>query len=54
MPEIAPRGSTLGLLGMRERARRFGGERVIRRREPRGTIVTVTVPLRFPAERASG
>jgi signal transduction histidine kinase len=54
MPEIAPRGSTLGLLGMRERARRFGGECVIRRREPRGTIVTVTVPLRFPAERASG
>lgn len=54
MPEIAPRGSTLGLLGMRERARRFGGDCVIRRHEPRGTIVTVTVPLRFPAERASG
>jgi signal transduction histidine kinase len=54
MPEIAPRGSTLGLLGMRERARRFGGDCVIRRHEPRGTVVTVTVPLRFPAERASG
>ena len=54
MPEIAPRGSSLGILGMRERARRA------RRRlhgappAPRGTIVTVTVPLRFPAEQASG
>jgi PAS domain S-box-containing protein len=52
LPEIAPRKPTLGLLGMRERARRFGGDCVVRRREPRGTIVTVTVPLRFPAELA--
>jgi PAS domain S-box-containing protein len=51
MPEIAPRGSSLGLLGMRERARRLGGDCVVRRRQPRGTIVAVTVPLRFPAER---
>jgi signal transduction histidine kinase len=51
MPEIAPRGSSLGLLGMRERARRLGGDCVVKRRQPRGTIVTVTVPLRFPAER---
>jgi signal transduction histidine kinase len=51
MPEIAPRGSSLGLLGMRERARRLGGDCVVKRRQPRGTVVTVTVPLRFPAER---
>jgi PAS domain S-box-containing protein len=51
VPEIAPRASTLGLLGMRERARRCGGECAIRRREPRGTLVALTVPLRFPSER---
>jgi two-component sensor histidine kinase len=51
LPEIAPRGSSLGLLGMRERARRLGGECTVKRRQPRGTTVTVTVPLRFPAER---
>ena len=51
VPEIAPRASTLGLLGMRERARRCGGECAIRRREPRGTLVSLTVPLRFPSER---
>lgn len=49
VPEIAPRTSSLGLLGMRERARRCGGECTIRRREPRGTIVALSVPLRFPA-----
>ena len=54
MPEIAPRGSSLGILGMRERALRLGGDCTVRRRSPRGTQVTVTVPLRFPAERASG
>lgn len=53
VPEIAPRASTLGLLGMRERARRSGGECTIRRREPRGTVVSLTVPLRFPSERPS-
>jgi len=51
VPEIAPRNSTLGLLGMRERARRLGGDCTIRRREPRGTIVALSVPLRFPSER---
>jgi PAS domain S-box-containing protein len=51
VPEIAPRTSSLGLLGMRERARRVGGECTIRRREPHGTIVALSVPLRFPAER---
>lgn len=54
MPEIAPRGTSLGILGMRERARRLGGECTVKRRSPRGTIVSVSVPLRFPAERASG
>lgn len=49
VPEIAPRTSSLGLLGMRERARRCGGDCTIRRRDPRGTIVALSVPLRFPA-----
>jgi len=51
VPEIAPRSATLGLLGMRERARRCGGECTVRRRDPRGTIVALSVPLRFPSER---
>jgi PAS domain S-box-containing protein len=51
VPEIAPRSSSLGLLGMRERARRCGGECTIRRRDPHGTIVAVSVPLKFPSER---
>ena len=38
----------LGLLGMRERARRVGGECTVQRREPRGTVVTLHVPLRAP------
>ena len=36
---------------MRERAWRLGGECTVKRRVPRGTVVTVVVPLRFPAER---
>jgi signal transduction histidine kinase len=51
VPEIAPRSSSLGLLGMRERARRCGGECTIRRRQPRGTIVALSVPLKFPSVR---
>jgi signal transduction histidine kinase len=43
------RRSGLGLLGMRERARRLGGECVIRDREPRGTAVSLVIPIRFPA-----
>jgi nitrate/nitrite-specific signal transduction histidine kinase len=39
---------------MRERARRLGGDCTIRRRAPHGTIVSVVVPLRFPAERFGG
>ncbi len=51
VPEISPRNSSLGLLGMRERARRCGGDCTVRRREPRGTVVSLSVPLRFPSER---
>ncbi|TMQ05144.1 MAG: GAF domain-containing protein [Deltaproteobacteria bacterium] len=51
MPEVGPRGTTLGILGMRERAWRLGGECTVKRRLPHGTVVTVVVPLRFPAER---
>ena len=50
IPEAA-HTTSLGLIGMRERARRLGGECEVRRRDPHGTLVTVTVPLRFPAER---
>lgn len=50
VPEVGPRGTTLGILGMRERAWRLGGECTVKRRSPHGTIVTVLVPLRFPAE----
>ncbi len=45
---LAPQ-SSLGLLGMRERARRLDGTCDVRPREGgKGTIVTLTVPLRFP------
>ena len=40
-----PRGRALGLLGMGERARRLGGECVVRRRELTGTVVSLRVPL---------
>jgi signal transduction histidine kinase len=53
LPQVGPRGTTLGILGMRERAWRLGGECTVERREPRGTTVTVVVPLRFPAEQAT-
>jgi PAS domain S-box-containing protein len=51
LPDSPPRIGALGLLGMRERARRLDGECVITRREPRGTLVSLMVPLRFPADR---
>jgi PAS domain S-box-containing protein len=47
----APRRGSLGLLGMSERARRLGGELEIGNGSARGTIVSLTVPLRFPADR---
>jgi signal transduction histidine kinase len=41
---------SLGLLGMRERARGLGGTCEVRPREDRqGTLVTLMVPLRFPS-----
>ena len=47
------RPGALGLLGMRERARRLGGDCVITRREPKGTLVVLTVPLAPPPHRAA-
>lgn len=43
------RGRSLGLLGMGERARRLGGECVVRQRQPNGTLVSLRVPLRLAA-----
>jgi PAS domain S-box-containing protein len=45
LPAPAPRSGSLGLLGMRERARRLGGDCVIRDRTPRGTLVSLSLPL---------
>jgi PAS domain S-box-containing protein len=42
---VTARPGALGLLGMRERARQLGGDCVIARREPSGTLVSLTVPL---------
>ncbi len=48
IPELAPQ-SSLGLLGMRERARRLDGTCEVRARENgKGTLVSLTMPLRFP------
>ena len=51
LPEVGPRERTFGILGMGERARRLGGECVVKRRAPCGTLVSVTIPLRFPEDR---
>src|SRR5262249_25114086 len=51
VPEVGPRGTTLGILGMRERAWRLGGEGTVKRPVPRGTLLTAVRPLRSPAER---
>ena len=48
LPDIGRR-SGLGLLGMRERAHRLGGECVIRCRKPRGTVVEIDLPMHVPA-----
>ena len=53
VPAGGPRSGALGLLGMRERARRAGGDCVVARGPSGGTRVVVTVPLRFPSERAA-
>lgn len=50
LTERAPRSGSLGLLGMRERAKRLGGECIVQRRELGGTVVSLIVPLRFPAD----
>ena len=47
LPSAEPRVRSLGLLGMGERARRLGGECVVRQREPTGTLVSLRVPLRL-------
>ena len=47
VPERATTNGSLGLLGMRERARRLGGECEVRRRVPTGTMVTVQLPVRI-------
>jgi PAS domain S-box-containing protein len=44
MPE-GTRSASLGLLGMRERARLLGGDCVVRRRSPRGTVVALSLPI---------
>ncbi|HET9991417.1 MAG TPA: GAF domain-containing sensor histidine kinase, partial [Kofleriaceae bacterium] len=49
LPEIGL-GPHLGILGMRERAVRLGGECVVQRKQPTGVTVSVVLPLRFPPE----
>ena len=51
LPLAGPRGRSLGLLGMGERARRLGGECVVRQRDPTGTLVSLRVPLRLALPR---
>jgi PAS domain S-box-containing protein len=48
VPERTNTIGSLGLLGMRERARRLGGECEVRRRVPTGTAVQVQLPVRIP------
>ena len=45
LPSAVPRGRSLGLLGMGERARRLGGDCVVRQRDPTGTLVSLRIPL---------
>ncbi|HEX5063734.1 MAG TPA: GAF domain-containing sensor histidine kinase [Kofleriaceae bacterium] len=55
LPELVRRGSpqSLGLVGMRERARRLGGDCIVMRRQPRGTLVVLSVPLGAAPEMAA-
>jgi signal transduction histidine kinase len=46
--EAAQSRKSLGLLGMRERAHRFGGSLVVEAAAPQGTRVALRVPLRAP------
>lgn len=50
LPEIGPRGTTLGILGMRERARRLGGECTVKRGTAGGTVVVLRAPLQAPKD----
>jgi len=43
--DAAKSPSSLGLLGLRERARHLGGDVSVKAREPRGTRVRLTVPI---------
>ncbi|MEO8845482.1 MAG: GAF domain-containing protein [Kofleriaceae bacterium] len=54
IPDVGPRNTTLGILGMSERARRLGGDCTVKRQAPRGTVVSVVMPLRFPTEHLGG
>ena len=51
LPPARSRGPSLGLLGMGERARRLGGECIVSQGDPRGTVVSLRVPLRLDAAR---
>jgi signal transduction histidine kinase len=51
-PEVLQSGRSLGLLGLRERARRLGGSVTVERASPRGTVVELTVPVPAPATAA--
>jgi PAS domain S-box-containing protein len=44
-PEAAHSPKSLGLLGIRERAHRFGGSVSVAPASPRGTLVALTIPL---------
>jgi signal transduction histidine kinase len=44
-PEAAQSRKSLGLLGVRERAHRFGGSVVVEAIEPHGTRIALRVPL---------
>ena len=51
MPEDRPDGSkppTLGMVGMRARARQCGGEFIVTQVQPNGHRIEVEVPVRFP------
>ena len=54
LPATGPRGRSLGLLGMGERARRLGGDCVVRPREPSGTLVSLRVRCARPRQVSPG
>lgn len=50
--DLAQRRS-LGILGMRERARAFGGAFTIQRQQQQGTLITITIPMTSAASPAN-